>query len=428
MNKLFTVISHEYSEVVRKKSFLIGVILTPVIMFGLIFLPTLFIDKETSEPIRFTLVDMGSGLLDEFRASFVGTLADGRPLFMPNFVNGTEASIELIKTELVRLVNQEEISFYIIIPKNIVETGYAERYGVTHGQFADVQTVKAVINRVVMRERLAAFNVPPDKVNLLTRDVDLDFIQIGREGEEGEGHGMAGLMSKYLSGIAFVMILFFSIIGYGQHLLRALLEEKNTRVIEVLVSSLTPNQIMMGKIIGLGAASLTQLLIWFVLGLAVSSIGARSAMLADVIANAQTLSIGFFLSFAVYFILGYFLYASLFAMFGSILSSEKDVQQTVGPINMVLILPIMLGMVILQNPNASWLVALSYVPLLTPTLMILRSSIAVVPTIQIYTTVAVLIVALGLTIWLSARIFRVGILMYGKRPTLPEMIKWIRYK
>ena len=428
MNKLFIVISHEYREVVRKKSFLIGVILTPVIMFALIFLPTLFIDKETSEPIRFTLVDMGSGLMDEFRANFVGTLADGRPLFMPNFVNANQASIELIKTDLIGLINKEEISFFIIIPKDIIETGYAERYAVTHGQFADVQTVKAIINRVVVRERLATYNVPPEKVNALTRDVNLDFIQIGREGEEGEGHGMAGLMSKYLSGIAFVMILFFSIIGYGQHLLRALLEEKNTRVIEVLVSSLTPNQIMMGKIIGLGAASLTQLAIWFVLGLAISSFGARSPMLADVITNAQTLSIGFFLSFAVYFILGYFLYASLFAMFGSILSSEKDVQQTVGPINMILILPIMLGMVILQNPNAGWLVALSYVPLLTPTLMILRSSIAVVPVIQIYTTVAVLILSLAIMIWLSARIFRVGILMYGKRPTLPEMIKWIRYK
>jgi len=425
VRKLKAVISREYKEVVKKKSFLVGTLLTPVFMFLIIFLPSLLIHREAKDPIEFTLVDLNSGLLEEFQDAFSGNFEDGRPIFVVDYISSDADQIDLLKAELNRKVDRDELNFYVIIPVDIIETGKADRYAKKHGKLADIETVRSVISKVVIRERLAEYEVPAEEVNALTRDVSLSYHQVGPEGKE---KGSAGFLIQYLSGLAFVMILFSSIIGYGQHLLRAVMEEKNSRVIEVLVSSLTPFQLMMGKILGLGAAGITQMIIWMILGVAFFFFGSSSTFLAGLIENARALSLTFFFAFAAFFILGYFLYATLFALLGSIISSEREAQQFIAPITMVLILPIMLGIAIMQNPDAGWVVALSYIPFLTPTLMIMRSSFSFIPISQLVIGMVILLISIFLLGWLAARIFRVGILMYGKRPTLPELVKWVRYK
>jgi ABC-2 type transport system permease protein len=322
-------------------------------------------------------------------------------------------------------VDEGTINFYVVIPEDIIETGYAERYAKKRGNFADIESIENTISAVVVRERLSQFKVPPEEVMAATREVNLDYKQVGPEGEE---RGGGGFLTQYLSGIAFVMILFSSIMGYGQHLMRAVMEEKNTRIMEILVSSLTPFQLMMGKILGLGAAGITQMALWAVLGSSVFLFAGSSAFVSGILANAQALSINFFLSFIAFFILGYFLYATLFALLGSIVSSEKEVQQFVAPITMILIIPIILAMYIMQNPDAPWVVAVSYIPFLTPTLMILRSSFTFVPPAQIIIGIIVMIISILLLGAITARIFRIGILMYGKRPTLLELVKWVKYR
>ena len=277
----------------------------------------------------------------------------------------------------------------------------------------------------MVRERLSEFDVPADEIMAATRDVYLDYKQVGPEGEE---RGGGEFLTQYLSGIVFVMILFTSIMGYGQHLMRAVLEEKTSRIMEVLVSSLTPFQLMMGKILGLGAAGITQMALWAILGTVLFMFGSSSGFVAGLMENAQALSMTFFLSFIAFFILGYFLFATLFALIGSIVSSEKEVQQFLGPVTMILILPIILAMYIMQNPDAPWIIAISYIPFLTPTLMILRSSFSFVPAAQILIGIVVMIFSIIVLGWFTARIFRIGILMYGKRPTLPELAKWLKYK
>lgn len=425
MNKLSAVISREYKEVVKKKSFLIGTLITPMFMFLVIFLPTLLIDRESKNPIEFTLVDLGSSLMNNFKQDFTGTLVDGRPLFIVNYIESTHGRIDSLKAELNKKVDADELNFYVVIPRDIVQSGYAERYAKKHGNFADIETVRRVISKAVIQERMADYDVPANEIAALTSDVNLDYKQVGPRGSESSG---GGFLAQYLSGLAFVLIMFSSIMAYGQHLLRAVLEEKNTRIMEVLVSSLTPFQLMMGKILGLGAAGLTQMAIWGALGAVLFFLGTTSSFLGGIVQNAQALSMSFFLSFAVFFILGYFLFATLYCLLGSIVSSEKEVQQFVAPMTMVLILPIILAMKIMQNPDASWVVALSYIPILTPTLMVLRASYTYVPAYQILTGMGIMVISIILLGWITARIFRVGILMYGKRPTLPELVKWIRYK
>ncbi len=425
MNKLFAVIAREYKEIVKKKSFLISTILTPIFMFLVIFLPALLIDRETKNPIEFTLVDMGSGLVDEFRQTFTGTLEDGRPLFIVNYIESNPQEIDSIKTMLNQQIDNDILDFYVVVPADIVQTGYSERYAKKHGNFADAEAVRRFLTKVVVKERMADYNVPPEEIASLTRDVSLEFKQVGPEGKE-EGRGE--FLTQYLSGLVFVMILFSSIMAYGQHLLRAVLEEKNSRIMEVLVSSLTPFQLMMGKILGLGAAGLTQMALWGILGAGLVFLGSSSTFLSGIVQNAQALSLSFFVSFAAFFVLGYFLFATIYCLIGSIVSSEKEVQQFIGPMTVILILPIILAMKIVQDPDASWVVILSYIPLLTPTLMILRASFAYVPLYQLLTGMGIMLVSILIMGWVTSRIFRVGILMYGKRPTLPELVKWIKYK
>jgi len=425
MNKLFAVIKREYREFVKKKSFLIGTILTPILMFAIIFLPSLFIDRETTDPIEFTIVDLGSGLTDDFKQSFVGTFEDGRDIYVIDYISSNESGIDALREELNLKIDQDELGFYVVIPADIVETGHAERYASKHGNFASLEAIRHILSTVVTRERLSKYNVPSEEVDQMTKRVYLEYKRVGPEGEE---RGTGEFLTQYMSGIAFVMILFSSILGYGQHLMRAVLEEKNSRIMEVLVSSLSPFQLMMGKVLGLGAAGLTQMLLWMIMGMAVLNFGSSSTFMSGIIANAEALSLPFFASFVGYFILGYFFYATLFALLGSIASSERELQQFVAPITMILIMPMMLAIAVMQNPDAGWIIALSYIPFITPTLMIMRSAFGFIPTSQIIISMGVLLVSVFIMGWLSARIFRVGILMYGKRPTLPELIKWIRYK
>jgi ABC-2 type transport system permease protein len=425
MRKMYAVISREYKEIVKKKSFLVGTLLTPLFLFAVIFLPTLLIDRETKDPIEFTLVDTGSGLMGEFKRAFVDTLPDGRPMFIVDYVRSSPTQIDELKAELNRQVDEGTLNFYVVIPENIIEAGYAERYAKSRGNFADLNAIENKISRVVIRERLSDFDVPADEIMAATRDIYLDYKQVGPEGEE---RGGGEFLTQYLSGLAFVMIIFTSIMGYGQHLMRAVLEEKNTRIMEVLVSSLTPFQLMMGKILGLGAAGITQMVLWGVLGWAVFLVAGSSAFVTGLIENARALSVSFFLSFGAFFILGYFFYATLFALLGSIVSSEKEAQQFVAPVTLVLIVPIILALYVMQNPDAPLVVAISYVPFLTPTLMVLRSSFTFVPASEIIIGIVIMVASILILGVVTARIFRIGILMYGKRPTLPEIVKWVKYR
>ena len=268
-------------------------------------------------------------------------------------------------------------------------------------------------------------NVGIDSVLAATRSVD--FRQQAPGGKERD------FMTMYLGGIIFVMIIFMTALGYGQTLMRSVIEEKNSRIMEVLVSSISPFQLMAGKVVGLGMASLTQVAIWFAIGLGLwffrGSLNV-SADIAGIIFNPV-----FLVYFILFLILGYLLYSTLFALIGSIVNSDKEAQNFIFPITMSLILPVMIAMYIVQDPDSTIAVVLSLIPIFTPTMMILRLNFAAVDTFSfanpmiVQATIGVVLTLLATIgiIWVTGKIFRVGILMYGKRPTLPEIIKWVKH-
>ena len=218
-----------------------------------------------------------------------------------------------------------------------------------------------------------------------------------------------------------------AILIYGQVIMRGVIEEKSSRVVEVVLSSLRPFQLMMGKILGIGAVGLTQFSIWTLFGIG-ASIYSTSFIPAGAGFSMPSIPAHVFVYFVVFFILGYFLFGTLFAAIGSMVNSEKEAQQLVMPVTMFLIIPIMLMIFIIRAPDSSLAVFLSFIPFFAPILMFLRITVLLPPFGQIGASIVILILTILLMVWLTAKIYRVGILMYGKRPKFAEIVRWIRYR
>jgi len=218
---------------------------------------------------------------------------------------------------------------------------------------------------------------------------------------------------------AFVMLMFMAVMQTGQHLFRGVLEEKNNRIIEILLSSIKPKQLMSGKIIGLGAAGLTLVGIWATAGL----LGLKISGGFGISIAPNTI-----VYFIIFFILGYLLYSTFMAILGAVMNSEQEAQHFITIISLSMMIPLFVAMIIVKHPNSTIATALTMFPVFTPSMIIFRLSITPVPPIEIALSIVILIVSIWIMISLTAKIFRIGILMYGKKPSLKEISRWIKYK
>jgi ABC-2 type transport system permease protein len=248
-------------------------------------------------------------------------------------------------------------------------------------------------------------------VRNLTTDIDIRAIKVSGEGEESE----SGFLETFFSAYVFIMMLMFLVLTSGQLLIRSVVEEKSSRVIEVLLSSCSANDLMMGKILGLSGLGLLQILIWGVIGLAISL----------KFGSATVPPVNFLLLF-VYFLLGYLLYAAIFVGAGSPVTTEQEAQQITTYVSLTLVFPIVLAVPAMQNPDSTLIKVLTFIPILTPAFMLLRISIQMPPTWEILTTIGILLMFTTFCMWAAGKIFRIAILVYGKRPTTGELIRWIR--
>ena len=223
-----------------------------------------------------------------------------------------------------------------------------------------------------------------------------------------------------------VFFIYFTLIIYGIYVMRGVLEEKSNRIVEVIVSSVKPFHLMLGKIVGIGLVGLTQIAIWVSFA-ALLSAPQLAMALSISSANLPKVS-GVSLAFLpVFYILGYFLFATIYAGIGSMFNSEEDAQQFMGVANLFLIAPMILLMPVMKNPDGTMATALSLFPFFSPILMYLRIVVQTPPAWQIALSIGIMLATIVLMIWLVAKIYRVGILMYGKKPTIPEIARWLRY-
>ena len=414
--KLWAVIRREYLERVRSKAFIIGTILGPVLMGGIMVLPVLLIGKG-GKLLRVAVLD-ASGVL---QAEVEDALREARRNDAPRFdvQPPGDATVEAREAGLKEAVLEGGLDGYLVLTEATLTESTASYYGRTVSNRMDLDLMKWKIQEVVVSRRIADAGLDPSRVRALTRSLDLRTIRLSEEGEQ-EDQGVVGIFFS----IILLMILYTSILMWGQVVMTSIIEEKSSRVIEVVASGVAPTSLLAGKLLGVGAAGLTQFLVW-----SLSLLGVSLAAAGPVAAGLPMPQITplILVSFVTFFLLGFAFYATLYAAIGAAVNTVQEAQNFVFPVVIPLILGLVCFLPVIESPDGGLAVTLSLIPFLTPLLMFLRIVVLTPPWWQIALSLLLLGGAIWGVLWVSARIYRVGILMYGKKPTFPELMRWVRH-
>ncbi|MER3524443.1 MAG: hypothetical protein C4326_10345 [Ignavibacteria bacterium] len=413
MNKTLVVAQWEYVEKVRSKAFLIGLFLTPMIIVAMGVLPGLLADKENETTKVIGIVDATGELAQPLaRRMERYTLSNGQPNYLTRFVAvGTTINLPAAIRDADSMVERGELDGYILLDLRGRKDTTVEYRSKTAGDIRLVNRLGEHVRNILSERRLIARGIDPSILDDLRVPIELRTVKIAA-GEQEETDFVKTFFSAYI----FIMAMFFLIFTSGQLLVRSVLEEKSNRIVEVLVSSCTPKELMFGKVLGLSAMGLTQMAFWALIALAVlGKVGSTAFPPVEQI-----------LLMVVFFILGYLFYSAIFIAFGSPVTTEQEAQQLNGYLVLFVILPVALVLPVMQHPDADWVKVLTFIPLLTPTFMALRIPVQMPSTGEILGAIALLIAATYLMMIAAGRIFRVAILATGKRPSLAEIWSWVR--
>ncbi len=428
MREALLIAKREYLERVRSKAFRISTVLIPLVFAG-VFGIGAFSGKMASGARNIVVASNDPVLAQCTRTELLRVRTDnddanGRRNTPPAHLR-VEIKSPVAESDLAALNHQVEskaIDGYLWLK---VQPGQAvpEATYVSRGSadFIGADKMQGAIGDALVREALMKHGVASAQADELLRDVDLKTQQV-KNGEAVASDASKGFWGAYI--MAF--ILYFAVVFYGMNVAHSVVAEKTSRVFEVLLATAKPESLMAGKLLGVGAAGLTQMAVWItaVLLLSASAVGAELGQGGLAAYGVTPVQLVFFI---LYFLLGFFFYSALSAGFGATVSQESEVQQ----FSMILVMPQLVGLIlmvyILGNPSAWPVVLLSLFPPCTPIVMCLRMSAMVVPWWQLALSVVLMVAATYGVLWIASRIYRVGILMYGKRPTLPEMIRWLSY-
>ncbi|HYM59533.1 MAG TPA: ABC transporter permease, partial [Thermoanaerobaculia bacterium] len=433
-----------YLQAVRKKMFIIMTFLLPFLMSGLFVVPGLLMTRGLGEK-RVAVVD-GTGQLraafeakeprpttprQELRSSLEGKKSPAPPSNLHvEYVDASKAGdvIAAAKPYLDRMVGENvskdmRLDGVFTIPAKALNDsdGKLTYYSRSSTDLFDQERLSSRVNRAIQRRRLAEHGVTGEELDRVMKQLSVDAVQLSKSGKQKKGGEW-----NFFVGFIFAALLILPSFIYGVEIMRGIIQEKTDRVVEILVSSMTPRQLLTGKILGLAAVGLTQLLVWILMGAIAGLFGIASAEAAG-FNLLQFINPAVCLYFLLFFILGYMMYVCLYAIVGSVCNSEKEAQQMIAPISMFMMLPWFLMAPIITNPDSKLAVALSLSPVFAPITMFVRILVSEPPVWHILMAVLVSIATISVFFWATAKVFRLGILSYGKRPTIPELLRWIRY-
>jgi ABC-2 type transport system permease protein len=424
MGKVWAVIRREYRDRIRKKSFWIGTLIFPLAMGLLIFGQFGLMMLKTGEQRRLAVIDATGQIGQPFRDGLQEhELRDGRPEYLVELVD-PRGDIEGARDLLEPRIANGELYALIAIGDDLGARENFRFYGRNVGDVMAVETIEDELRDAVVGLRLARsdLGIDRDQLDSIMAPVRFETFQVSKGGETKR----KGFIEAYFGTFAFVMILYMALLLYGVAVMRGILEEKSNRIMEVLLGSLTPGQLMTGKIIGIGLVGLTQMAVYAATAGALRLYVMTQAIEADWTSALDAFSLWKMFYFMLYFLLGYFMYTALFAAVGAVCNSEQEAQNLQGPLIMCLVIPMVATFFFVANPDSTIAVVVSLIPLFTPMVMFMRISVLTPPFWQIALSVVIML----FTIWLFfrgvARIFRIGILMYGKRPSLGEIWRWAR--
>ena len=422
MHKVWAVIRREFVERVRNKWFLISTVLGPVFMLGIGILPGLLMTRS-GRVNHIVVVNAGGGTL----AERVRTQLTRSGRFSVSILGTSDARIAAVEDSLGTEVRDEAIDGYLALSSATVEAGNAEYRGRNVSSLTDMAILEGALRQSVVVERLNRRGVDPAVVQEAQGRINLKTERISRQGKGGES-GQASFFLGYGVGLVLYMVILL----YGINVMRSVIEEKQTRIIEILVSSLKPFQLMLGKVIGVGAVGMFQFGIWTLTGHLLVRNRTRILAAFNVPAAAmnsmQMPSIsGQLLAVAIaYFLLGYLLYSALFAVVGAACNTESEAQQAQQPVMMLLVASLIVSFSALSDPSGPLAVGASLVPLSAPIIMPVRVATSDVAPAQIGLSLAIMAATVVVVVWGAARVYRIGILMYGKRPSIKELLRWAR--
>ena len=410
--KFLDVAKWEFLEKVKSKWFLISLVMLPVIMVIFGVLPGLLASKADDKTIAVGVIDETGSILEPLAAKLEEKyrLPDKQPNYIVRNLK-EDVKFDELKARANRLVASKEIEGYFHIPSTVYDSGKVEFRAENVSNIRIAERFSRTIEEVIVEKRLISQGLDPAKIKKLMADVNVKSIKVSEKGEEKE----SGFLETFFSAYILIMVLMFLIMTSAQLLIRSVVEEKSNRVIEVLLSSCSARDLMVGKILGLSGLGLLQIFVWGLIGM-----GFAMKSGANIFAIDQLL-----LS-AVYVVLGYLLYSAIFVAAGSPVTTEHEAQQITQYVTLILVFPIVLAIPATQNPDSMLIKVLSFIPLLTPAFMIMRIPIQMPALWELLTTIVLLIVSGVFMMWAAGKIFRTAILVYGKRPTIPELIRWIR--
>lgn len=425
MRKTFIVIKREYLTRVKTKWFVIGTIAMPIFILAVTVIPGLLAMAKSERPQSFCVVAAAAGIVDELEEALDRKDAAGARVFrLERRVPGRAEDLAGVKEELSARVEKGDLDGFLVIPEAVIDENVVEFYAKNVTNFSLNMELEHAISKMIRNRRIIGAGLEPALVGRLTRGIELKAFRVGPGGTGQEEKGQT-LIVAWIMAFCLYMVL----VVYGQFVMRAVLEEKSSRVVELLVSSMKPVELMAGKILGVGGVGLTQFAIWAAAGVAITS--QASAILGilgiqDVQIPAPEIGVPVFIFFVAFFVLGYLLYATMYAAVGAMINSEQEAQQAQFPIILLHIVPILTMGYIIGNPGSTAAVAMSLVPFFSPIIMFTRIAVEMPPAFEVALSLVLLVGTFALLVFLSARIFRVGILMYGKRPTLREILRWVR--
>ena len=435
--KIGIIIEREYLTRVKKRSFLIITFLAPLFFAALMFLPAILMEnsEKFDEKRNIAVCDESGMFVGKFDNTEINTF-----IYIDNSID-----------EAKQLVKDGVYDGVVYIPATSLSVPTnAEIYSMKQLPMSLSSHIRSSMKQVVENQKLLASGIDPAIVKASATTINLQTIKM----DEKDGEQKSFSEFEFILGLFLALIIYFVIFIFGSQVMRGVIEEKTNRIIEVIVSSVKPFELMMGKIIGIALVGLTQFLLWGVLTLAITGIASTFLPTQDVFSAGTVMteqiaeatatandsgmltevfevinSINFkdiILCFLLYFIGGYFLYSAMFAAVGAAVDNETDTQQFVTPISLLLIIPMVSSSIIAAAPDSSFALWMSMIPFTSPVGMMLRIPFGV-PIWQIAVSVVILYATFVLFTWFASKIYRTGILMYGKKVSWKEILKWIKY-
>ncbi len=421
MNKIFLIVQREYLTRVRKKSFIFTTLLLPILILG-IMVGSVFLAKRSQEAIKVAVVDTNN----QFTAAELDSISSK----MYQFKKETTDSVTIATS-----FEQKGYTAYCIVPK--LEQGATNKLTIysnsSKGQMTS-DIISQQMNTLWNNKKLVLLGIDP--VKQMQYDKGKLSVDIKNNNDKNADGKLAGKLAYFLGILIYMVILI-----YGSQVMTSVMEEKTSRVAEVIVSSVKPFQLMFGKLVGVGAVALTQFLLWIAFILIIYNVmkatGNETGAMGSAVGDLQNTFSGINLptilvSFILYFIGGFFFYASIYAAIGSAVSGDlRDAQQLAFPVTMLVIFSLFIAQLTSNDPSSSLARWASMVPICSPFVMMSRIPYGVPGTVPWWELILSLVILFGSTVLVaygSAKIYRTGILMYGKKVTFKELLKWIRLK